>query len=170
METRFSDKESLFYLLNMVSQDIVESSFFTSLSMIWSPFLYFDTFNQTSLGTNLQEQGEGWSHLVQTLTPGIPGDSGSGFFDGKGGAFGTLSTLTLAPVPGLNGVGDLAKELEYMRSFDDFKNIQLALGTEDFSVRLPDVGLLGVDLGVIRLWASVSTDYWFLDLWYCTVM
>lgn len=104
-----------------------------------------------SPGTNLAEQGEGWSHLIQTLTPGIPGDSGSGVFDGKGRAFGVLSTLTLLPLPGLNGVGDLERELDYMRSFDDFANIQIAFGTEPFSVNLPDVGLLGVDLGIIEL-------------------
>ena len=35
----------------------------------------------------------GWSHDVYTVTPGIPGDSGSGFLDADGRAFGTLSTV-----------------------------------------------------------------------------
>ena len=42
-------------------------------------------------GTSLGTVGNGWSHSVYTLTPGIPGDSGSGFLDSTGRAFGTLS-------------------------------------------------------------------------------
>src|SRR5918996_3765038 len=65
-------------------------------------------------GVLMQNQGNGWSHNVVTLTPGIPGDSGSGFVNGTGQAIGVLSTLQLAPLPASNGVGDLAKELAYM--------------------------------------------------------
>lgn len=90
-------------------------------------------------GVNIQDQGEGWSHNVATVTPGVPGDSGSGFFDGKGLAFGTLSTLQFAPLPASNGVGDLAKELAYARTFSDFADIQLATGTAPFAVALPDL-------------------------------
>ncbi|PWY98589.1 hypothetical protein BCV70DRAFT_34201 [Testicularia cyperi] len=89
-------------------------------------------------GVNIQEQGDGWSHNVGTVSPGIPGDSGSGFFDGEGKAFGTLSTLQFAPLPASNGVGDLAKELAYAQSFSDFASLQLAQGTEPFSVSLPN--------------------------------
>ena len=41
----------------------------------------------TSLGTN----GGGWNHPVYTVTPGIPGDSGSAFLDSEGNAIGVLS-------------------------------------------------------------------------------
>src|SRR5947209_1034224 len=47
----------------------------------------------------------GWSQDVYTVTPGIPGDSGSGFMDAQGDALGVLSTVQLAPVAGSNGVG-----------------------------------------------------------------
>ena len=49
------------------------------------------------LGKSLGASGGGWTHLVYTVTPGIPGDSGSGFMDAQGRAFGVLSTLQLAP-------------------------------------------------------------------------
>lgn len=90
-------------------------------------------------GVNVQDEGDGWSHNVYTVTPGIPGDSGSGFFDGSGKAFGTLSTVQFAPLPASNGVGDLAKELAYARTFDDFAGVQLATGTAPFAVALPDL-------------------------------
>lgn len=90
-------------------------------------------------GVNLQEQGDGWSHNVGTVSPGIPGDSGSGFLDKSGNAFGVLSTLQFAPLPASNGVGDLAKELAYARTFSDFAGIQLATGTAPFAVALPDL-------------------------------
>lgn len=64
-------------------------------------------------GLNLGDNGGGWTHEVATITPGVPGDSGSGFMDPDGKAFGILSTLNLEPAPGTNGVGDLAKELKY---------------------------------------------------------
>src|SRR3954452_7665006 len=35
-------------------------------------------------GIVIQNEGGGWSHIVSTLTPGIPGDSGSGFMDEAG--------------------------------------------------------------------------------------
>ena len=67
------------------------------------------------VGTSLGDQGHGWTHLVATVTPGIPGDSGSGFLSADGQALGILSTLDFAPVPATNGVGDLAKMLGYAR-------------------------------------------------------
>ena len=67
-------------------------------------------------GIVIQNEGNGWSHIVSTLTPGIPGDSGSGFLNESGQAIGVLSTLQLAPLAGTNGVGDLAKELAYARA------------------------------------------------------
>lgn len=68
------------------------------------------------IGRSLGDQGHGWSHTVATVTPGIPGDSGSGFLSADGKALGILSTLNIAPAPGTNGVGDLAKMLDYARS------------------------------------------------------
>jgi hypothetical protein len=93
-------------------------------------------------GIVVQNEGNGWSHVVVTLTPGIPGDSGSGFMNGSGGAVGVLSTLQLAPLPATNGVGDLAKELAYMRANSAFTGVQLVPGTEAFK---PD--LVGAILG-----------------------
>src|SRR5690349_6485773 len=39
-------------------------------------------------GSSLGDDGDGWSHTVYTVTPGIPGDSGSGFMDASGKALG----------------------------------------------------------------------------------
>ncbi|HEU4944099.1 MAG TPA: serine protease [Solirubrobacterales bacterium] len=87
-------------------------------------------------GILIQNEGNGWSHVVVTLTPGIPGDSGSGFLNGSGGAIGVLSTLQLAPLPATNGVGDLAMELAYMRANSAFGGVQLVRGTEAFRPNL----------------------------------
>lgn len=87
-------------------------------------------------GIAIQNEGGGWSHVVATLTPGIPGDSGSGFLNGSGEAIGVLSTLQIAPLPATNGVGDLGKELAYMRAHSGFAGIQLAHGTEPFKANL----------------------------------
>jgi len=87
-------------------------------------------------GILLQGEGNGWSHIVVTLTPGIPGDSGSGFMNASGAAFGILSTLQLAPLPTTNGVGDLGKELAYMRANSGFDAVQLVRGTQAFRPNL----------------------------------
>ena len=87
-------------------------------------------------GVVVQEEGGGWSHDVLTLSPGIPGDSGSGFFNASGAAFGVLSTLQLAPLAGSNGVGDLGKELAYMHAHSSFAQTRLVPGTEPFRANL----------------------------------
>ncbi len=88
-------------------------------------------------GIVLQNEASGWSHNVLTVTPGIPGDSGSGFLNDKGEAFGTLSTLQFAPAAGSNGVGNLTKELNYMRAnAPALSGVQLVRGTEPFSAKL----------------------------------
>jgi hypothetical protein len=87
-------------------------------------------------GVVIQNEGGGWSHVVATLSPGIPGDSGSGFLNGSGEAIGVLSTLQIAPLPATNGVGDLAKELAYMRANSAFGDVQLVHGTEPFKPNL----------------------------------
>ncbi len=75
----------------------------------------------------------GWSHPVYTVTPGIPGDSGSGFLSADGTALGVLSTVALAPLPATNGVGDLAKELGYAQAHSGIAGLSLVHGTEPFS-------------------------------------
>jgi hypothetical protein len=88
-------------------------------------------------GIVIQNEGGGWSHVVATLTPGIPGDSGSGFLNGSGEAIGVLSTLQLAPLPATNGVGDLGRELAYLRAnAAGFSGVQLVPGTEPFKPNL----------------------------------
>ncbi|MBK5218983.1 MAG: serine protease [Thermoleophilia bacterium] len=87
-------------------------------------------------GVVVQNEGGGWSHNVLTMTPGIPGDSGSGFMNGSGEAIGVLSTLQLAPLPASNGVGDLGKELAYLRSHSGLSGVQLVPGTEPFKANL----------------------------------
>lgn len=89
-------------------------------------------------GISLGQGAGGWTHDVLTVTPGVPGDSGSGFIDRQGNAFGVLSTLQILPLAGTNGVSDLSLALDYMRSsgFD----AQLAKGTGAFRgalIRLP---------------------------------
>jgi hypothetical protein len=84
-------------------------------------------------GMSLGAEADGWSHPVYTLTPGVPGDSGSAFLDGEGNALGTLSTLALAPLAGSNGVGDLAHELGYAKANSGISGLALEAGTEPFS-------------------------------------
>jgi hypothetical protein len=87
-------------------------------------------------GVVAQNRGGGWSHTVYTATPGIPGDSGSGFLNASGRAIGVLSTLEVLPMAGSNGVGDLSKELAYMRANSSFSRVGLARGTEPFDPSL----------------------------------
>lgn len=90
-------------------------------------------------GFSQGDTGNGWSHVATVLTPGIPGDSGSAFLDASGRALGVLSTLGVA-VPGgvVNGVSDLPRALEYLRSHSSLTGVQLASGTERFDGnRLP---------------------------------
>ena len=96
-------------------------------------------------GVVVQNDPSGWSHDVYTATPGIPGDSGSGFLNATGGAIGTLSTVQLAPLAGSNGVGDLPKELAYAQAHG-FAGTSLVAGTEPFT---PDtVGAVLKGLGL----------------------
>jgi hypothetical protein len=83
-------------------------------------------------GYSLGDDGGGWSHTVYTVTPGIPGDSGSAFLSKDGAALGVLSTVAIAPVTGSNGVGNIAKELSYMKANSSLSGVSLALGTEPF--------------------------------------
>jgi hypothetical protein len=83
-------------------------------------------------GVSLGTGGDGWTHGMYTVTQGIPGDSGSGFLDSDGKAYGVLSTISAAPIPGSNNAGDLNKELDYMHSFSSFTSVNLVLGTAGF--------------------------------------
>ncbi|GAA1999299.1 hypothetical protein [Nocardioides kribbensis] len=75
---------------------------------------------------------DGWTHPLYTVTPGVPGDSGSGFLSADGTAVGTLSTLGLAPLPASNNIGDLAKELAFAQQHSGIDGLDLVLGTEPF--------------------------------------
>ena len=84
-----------------------------------------------ALGDDAADRG--WSHLLYTVTPGVPGDSGSGFLSADGLAVGTLSTLGLTPFPLSNNIGDLARELAFAQEHSGIPGLKLALGTEPFS-------------------------------------
>ena len=83
-------------------------------------------------GVIVANEGDGWSHNAYTLTPGIPGDSGSGFMNGSGQAIGVLSTVELLPRAGSNNFGDISKELAYMHANSSI-GANLVPGTEPFN-------------------------------------
>jgi len=83
-----------------------------------------------SLGDDAADGG--WSHPLYTVSPGIPGDSGSGFMTQGGKAVGVLSTLGLAPLPLSNNIGDLAHELAFAQAHSGISGLQLVNGTEPF--------------------------------------
>jgi hypothetical protein len=87
---------------------------------------------KTGVSLGDQEETGGWSQQLYTATPGIPGDSGSGFLDASGDALGVLSTVEFAPLPAANGVGSLAKELAYANNATGL-GLQVAPGTTAFS-------------------------------------
>jgi hypothetical protein len=91
-------------------------------------------------GISLGDAGNGWSHNVFTVSPGVPGDSGSAFLDANGRALGVLSTLQLAPLVGANGVGNLAHELAYLHAHTSI-DAQLAPGTEPFNPNKLPLGI-----------------------------
>ncbi len=93
------------------------------------------------VGKSVGDDGNGWSHTVYTVTPGIPGDSGSAFLDRSGRALGVLSTVALLPLPASNGVGDLGRELNYLKTRGGMPGAVLVKGTEPFNPGL--FGLLG---------------------------
>jgi hypothetical protein len=86
---------------------------------------------KTGVSLGDQEETGGWSQELYTLTPGIPGDSGSGFMNASGNALGVLSTVEFAPLPAANGVGTLAKELAYANAATGL-GLSVASGTTPF--------------------------------------
>jgi len=87
-----------------------------------------------SLGDDAADGG--WTHPLYTVTPGVPGDSGSAFISADGKAIGTLSTLGLAPLPLSNNIGDLGKELAFAQAHSGISGLQLVNGTEPFDPKL----------------------------------
>lgn len=83
-------------------------------------------------GISLGTSGSGWTHPVYTVTPGIPGDSGSAMLDSAGRATGVLSTVALAPLALSNNYSDLSRTLAYAQSHG-MAGLTLALGTEAFN-------------------------------------
>jgi len=84
-------------------------------------------------GLSLGATYGGWGLDVYTVTPGIPGDSGSGFLDDRGRAVGTLSTVAIAPLAGSNGLGNLARELDFARQHSGIGGLRLVEGRQPFS-------------------------------------
>jgi len=87
----------------------------------------------TGISLGDQAADGGWSHPLYTVSPGIPGDSGSGFMTAGGKAVGVLSTLGLAPLPASNNIGDLARELAFAQQHSGIAGLRLVDGTEPFS-------------------------------------
>jgi S1-C subfamily serine protease len=86
---------------------------------------------KTGVSLGDQEETQGWSQSVYTVSPGIPGDSGSAYMNAAGNALGVLSTVEFAPLPASNGVGTLAKELAYANSATGL-GVEVAKGTTAF--------------------------------------
>jgi hypothetical protein len=86
---------------------------------------------KTGVSLGDQEETGGWSQSVYTVSPGIPGDSGSAYMNAAGDALGVLSTVEFAPLPASNGVGTLPKELAYANSTTGL-GIEVAKGTTAF--------------------------------------
>jgi hypothetical protein len=83
-------------------------------------------------GVSLGDNSDGWLHDVYTVTPGVPGDSGSAVLGSTGGAIGVLRTINTVP-PAANGIGDLAHQLAYMASHSSFGAAHMVPGTQAFS-------------------------------------
>jgi hypothetical protein len=92
-------------------------------------------------GVSLGTTGGGWTHPLYTVTPGIPGDSGSAFLDAQGRALGVLSTLSIAPTPLSNNVSDLSRGLAYMRAHTNLDAVQLVQGDLAFNGNKLPLGL-----------------------------
>ena len=93
-------------------------------------------------GYIVQSTNGGWTHTLYTTSPGIPGDSGSGFLDADGQALGVLSTLALLPLAASNNIADMGRALDYANANGGLGALSLVDGTEAFSVTAPLVGWL----------------------------
>jgi hypothetical protein len=82
-------------------------------------------------GATTAADPSGWSYNLYTVTPGIPGDSGSAFLNASGQALGVLSTVEAAPRPASNNIGDVGNEIAYAQAHG-FGGLTLVNGTEPF--------------------------------------
>jgi hypothetical protein len=94
-------------------------------------------------GYVIDQSGGGWNRTAYMVTPGIPGDSGSGFENGSGQAVGVLTTVDIAPTAGANDFGDLGRELAYMHTHSRFSAVRLVRGTRPFNPDLANAMLGG---------------------------
>lgn len=88
------------------------------------------------VGASLGTDASGWTTTVYTVTPGLPGDSGSAVLSADGEALGVLVTLGLAPLPASNGVTSLNRALDYANAHPSALlggTVVLEDGTEPFS-------------------------------------
>jgi hypothetical protein len=90
-------------------------------------------------GLTVQVTPGGWQYDVYTITPGIPGDSGSAYLNANGAAMGILTSIERLPLPASNQVGDIGHELAYAQSHG-FGGVALVNGTEPFKAKI--LGLL----------------------------
>jgi hypothetical protein len=71
---------------------------------------------------------------IKTNSAGIPGDSGSGFLDGRGRAAGVLSTMSIGLLrPVTNTMGNLVYELAWAQKYSGITGLVLVNGTRGFS-------------------------------------
>ena len=90
--------------------------------------------NAIKEGRSLGMEAGGLAHRVETSPAGRPGDSGSGYLDADGKAFGVLSTLFLDGSR-TNGVTDLAHALSYANRYGGIGRVALVRGNEPFALR-----------------------------------
>ena len=74
----------------------------------------------------------GWYYEAYLVPPGVPGDSGGGYLDDQGRAFGVLVSVNTVP-PGSNTMIDLGRALAYAQAHSGIKGLELVPGTESFS-------------------------------------
>src|SRR4051794_37922897 len=93
-------------------------------------------------GISNGDGGSGWNHGTTMVTPGIPGDSGSGLLDANGNAAGVLSTVGISlPDGATNNFGDLARELDYLHAHESsFAGVNLVPGTVAFTASALPIG------------------------------
>jgi hypothetical protein len=97
------------------------------------------------VGTSLGTTAGGWTTQIYTVTPGLPGDSGSAVLGSDGQALGVLVTLALAPYAGSNGVTSIDQALNYANQHGQIGTVTLVDGTDAFTGNLLSVlgGLTG---------------------------
>jgi hypothetical protein len=98
-------------------------------------------------GIAVSTDASGWSHTIYTLTPGVPGDSGSAVLDADGAALGILVTVAVAPLPLSNGVTDIDRALAYASANGGLGSLSLIDGTEAFDAGALVPGLPGLPFG-----------------------